>query len=86
MRVVLPGTRGSTNTYYVRVQRWQLEQLAGGQSEGLYSLQIRLQQQVQFPGSVVQFANLIYSTNGVSGARPAGPVAAVGRVGIQHRQ
>ena len=39
--------------------------LTGGQSAGLYTLQIRLQQQVQFPGSVVQYANINYSTTGV---------------------
>ncbi len=67
MRVVLPGTAGSTNTYYVRVRSdsANLTNLTAGQSEGLYTLQVRLQQQVQFPGSVVQYANIDYSTNGV---------------------
>ncbi len=68
MRVVLPGTAGSSNTYYVRVRSdsSNLTNLTGGQSEGLYTLQIRLQQQVQFPGSVVQYGDINYSTNGVS--------------------
>ncbi len=67
MRVILPGTSGSTNTYYVRIRSdsSNLSNLTGGQSEGLYTLQIRLQQQVQFPGCVVQYASLDYATTGV---------------------
>jgi hypothetical protein len=60
MRVVLPGTPGGNNeTYYVRVKS------AVGLTSGEYQLQIRLRQVDEKPGSIVQYADIRYATNGI---------------------
>ena len=58
-RLVLPGTLGATNTYYIRVSSHN------GQTNGNYQLQIRLQDQPEVPGSTVQFADIRAATNGI---------------------
>jgi VCBS repeat-containing protein len=66
---VLPGTPGSTGTYFVRVR----SNPAGpggvtsfaGQSRGAYTLQIRLRQIQEFPGSTVKFADIRYADIGI---------------------
>lgn len=68
MRVVLPGTVGTTNTYYVRVRSYSANlntNLTGGQTSGDYQLQIRLQEIDEFPGSTVRFADIRFATNGI---------------------
>ena len=67
MRVDLPGTPGTVNTYYVMVRASSpnLSNLTGGLSEGAYTLNIRLQNEDQYPGSVVRDADIRDATNGV---------------------
>jgi len=74
MRVVLPGAPGSVTNYFVRVRSSQpgkgtnpnyLNNLTGGVTKGAYSLQIRIQEQDEFPGSTVRYAEVRYATNGV---------------------
>ncbi|HEX5443508.1 MAG TPA: DUF4214 domain-containing protein [Pirellulales bacterium] len=68
-RVVLPGNPNSATPqdYYVRVRSRgpDLTNLHGGQSSGAYQLQIRLQEQQEFPGSTVQYADIRFAKNGV---------------------
>lgn len=68
-RVVLPGNPNSPTPqdYYVRVRSRgpNLTDLHGGQSSGAYQLQIRLQEQQEFPGSTVQYADIRFAKNGV---------------------
>ncbi|MCL6502049.1 MAG: tandem-95 repeat protein [Pirellulales bacterium] len=65
-RVVLPGTLGSINTYYVRVRSRgaNISDLAGLTS-GVYQLQIRLREVDEFPGSVIDTSEIRFATNGV---------------------
>ena len=69
-RVVLPGTSGGLNHYYVRV--YAKGQNAGnaftpgnGAAGGHYQLQVRLQEQVEIPGSTVANADIRYATTGI---------------------
>ncbi|HEX5446378.1 MAG TPA: PPC domain-containing protein, partial [Pirellulales bacterium] len=71
MRVVLPGAAG-VNNYYVRVYSKNshasgMAQFTPGQgtSGGQYQLQVRLQEQVEVPGSEVQYADIRYATTGI---------------------
>ncbi|MEZ6124261.1 MAG: right-handed parallel beta-helix repeat-containing protein [Planctomycetaceae bacterium] len=60
MRVVLPGAVGGNNeTYYVRVRS------EGGLTNGEYQLQIRLRQVDEKAGSIVEYADIRYATNGI---------------------
>ncbi len=67
MRVVLPGTAGTVNTYFVRVRSssGNLADLAGGVTKGAYALQLRLQEVDEFPGSTVRYADIRYANNGI---------------------
>ena len=67
MRLILPGTAGDVNTYFVRVRAnsSDLSRLTGGLSKGEYVLQIRLQNLDEFPGSVVRNADIRYASTGV---------------------
>ncbi|HEV3345121.1 MAG TPA: PPC domain-containing protein, partial [Pirellulales bacterium] len=69
-RVTLPGTAGAANNYYVRVYaKGQTPATAfvpgNGSAGGQYELQVRLQQQVEVPGSTVQNADIRYATTGI---------------------
>ena len=71
MRLVLPGTTGTLNDYYVRIYSKGPTPATfyvpgDGVSSGNYHLQIRLQELAQAPGSVVQYADVRYATNGIS--------------------
>ncbi len=60
MRVILPGTPGGDiETYYLRVSS------EGGLTRGEYQLQLRLRQIDEKPGSIVQFADIRFATNGI---------------------
>ncbi|MFO0939234.1 MAG: hypothetical protein U0930_00560 [Pirellulales bacterium] len=59
MRVVLPGAAGEGNLYHVRVRS------AGGLTAGYYSLQVRLQETDEIPGSAVTYADIRYASNGL---------------------
>ncbi len=67
MRVDLPGTAGTVNTYFVRVRAssTNLTLTNGGLTKGTYQLQVRLQDADVFPGSVVRNADIRDATNGV---------------------
>ncbi|HEV3341213.1 MAG TPA: hypothetical protein VG125_12675, partial [Pirellulales bacterium] len=68
-RAVLPGTAGTLSNYYVRFyakgQGANAFVPGNGVAGGQYELQIRLQEQVQIPGSSVQYADIRYATNGI---------------------
>ncbi|MDP7016121.1 MAG: pre-peptidase C-terminal domain-containing protein [Pirellulaceae bacterium] len=67
MRLVLHGTPGQRNTYYVRVRSnsADLSNLAGGLTSGVYQLQVRLQETDEVPGSTVRFSDVRFSTDGI---------------------
>ncbi|MBI2477765.1 MAG: pre-peptidase C-terminal domain-containing protein, partial [Planctomycetia bacterium] len=66
MRLVLPGTLGTTPTYFVRVRSNPqpdnlITDLDGGLTAGKYQLQIRMRQVDEFPGSASQYADIRYA-------------------------
>lgn len=67
MRLELPGTAGTVNTYFVRVRSssTDLNLTNGGLTKGTYQLQVRLQDADVVPGSVVRNADVRFATNGV---------------------
>ncbi|WP_372717777.1 DVUA0089 family protein [Novipirellula sp.] len=77
MRIVLPGTTGTRNTFYVRVRSSNpaanltslagidASRLMGGTTQGGYQFQIRLSETDEFPGSVVRYADLRYATDAI---------------------
>lgn len=71
MRVILPGSDSTDNTYFVRVRS------ADGKTAGQYELSVRLSETDEVPGSTVQLADIRYATNAitVSGAPFHSPLA-----------
>ncbi len=77
MRVVLPGTAGTTTTYYLRVRssnlgvgdpRSKLQDgnfVRDGKTTGAYRMQVRLQQNDEVGGSSIHYADVRYATNGL---------------------
>ncbi len=77
MRLVLPGSQGTTNTYYVRIRSSNVEpgqpkddlldpvKLNDGLTSGIYQLQVRLREVDEMPGSTVQYADIRFATNGI---------------------
>lgn len=80
MRMILPGNPGETTTYYLRVRSNNSPTrsssattpamqdpalLREGLSVGNYRLQIRLSQTDEVPGSLVQYADIRFATNGI---------------------
>ncbi len=67
MRLDLPGAAGTVNTYFVRVRAssGDLTALNKGLTKGEYVLQIRLQNEDQFPGSTIRNADIRYANSGV---------------------
>jgi hypothetical protein len=67
-RVILPGTAGVSQPYYVRVRSRAAgadPQAIGGLTTGVYQLQMRLQEIDEVPGSTVQYADIRYAVTGV---------------------
>ncbi len=66
-RFVLSGTSGVRSNYFLRVRSAgsNLDDISGGLSRGSYTAQIRLQETQEFPGSVVQFADIRYANHGI---------------------
>ncbi len=60
MRVILPGTAGTTNTYFIRVRSDH------ALTQGQYDLQVRLRQQWETAGSLIQYSNISYATTGIN--------------------
>ncbi len=77
MRVVLPGTAGTTTTYYLRVRssnlgagdpRSKLQDgnfVRDGKTTGAYRMQVRLQQTDEVAGSSIHYADVRFATNGI---------------------
>ncbi len=67
LSITLPGPVGARSVYYARVRSASVNpaDAAGGVSQGGYSLQIRLQEAQEFPGSSVRFADIRYANHGV---------------------
>ena len=77
LRIVLPGTTGTQQTFFVRVRSnnaaFDLTTEAGidasldtgGLTQGGYRVQIRLQEVDQFAGSVVRYADIRYATTAI---------------------
>ncbi|MCY2989559.1 MAG: hypothetical protein NTY19_17040 [Planctomycetota bacterium] len=59
LRVVLPGSSGDTNTYFVRVRS------SGGLTAGVYQLQVRLRELDEIGGSAIHGADIRYATTGI---------------------
>lgn len=78
MRVVLPGSLGTTNLYYIRVRSSNLKpgedrvnlqdpaKVGDGLTAGIYRLQVRLSETDEVPGTKVQYADIRYAVNGIS--------------------
>ncbi|MEX0792163.1 MAG: hypothetical protein WD045_03450, partial [Pirellulaceae bacterium] len=73
MRLVLPGTPGSSpRTYHVRIRSnsenlgTNNSNLSGGVTSGVYQFQIRLREQDEFAGSSIRFADIRYAQNGIA--------------------
>ncbi len=90
MRVILPGTAGSSNTYFIRVRSNgpsvtaaapNAPGTADGQTSGEYQLQIRLQQRDEHPGSTVSFSQIRFATNGIEIFGQPGHSPLVGEAG-----
>ena len=67
MRVILHGTPGTRNTYFVRVRSNSptINDLDAGVTRGGYEMQIRLQEVDEFAGSNVRYADIRFATNGI---------------------
>lgn len=78
LRVRLPGTSGTRQSYSVRVRSSNIDSTVGsaadlldqsklgdGLTTGVYELQVRLQEENEFPGSTVTFADIRFATNGI---------------------
>jgi hypothetical protein len=67
LRFVLPGVRGATSTFFFRIRSkgTDIENSLAGLTSGGYTVQVRLRDQQEFPGSTVQYADIRYATNGV---------------------
>ncbi|MFO1062597.1 MAG: hypothetical protein U0892_01815 [Pirellulales bacterium] len=65
MRLVLPGAAGNRSTYYFRVRQLNPNDSGAGLTSGTYTVQLRLREAQEFPGSTVQYADIRYATNGI---------------------
>ena len=64
MRVVLPGSAGARQNYFVRVS-------SQTSTTGVYELQVRMQEIDEFAGTAIQHADIRYAVNGI--VLPAAP-------------
>jgi hypothetical protein len=67
LRIILPGVRGAESTFFFRIRSkgTNIEDSVAGLTSGSYTVQVRLRDQQEFPGSTVRFADIRYATNGV---------------------
>lgn len=77
MRVVLPGSTGTRNTFYIRVRSSNAADdyttiagidsslTSGGQSHGGYQLQVRIQEIDEHAGSTIRYADLRYASSAI---------------------
>ncbi len=80
MRVVLPGTAGIRGTYFVRVRSSNIDsttasprtnlqnsaRVTRGLTSGVYQLQVRLQEEDEFAGTTIQYADIRFATTGIN--------------------
>ena len=69
LHYVLPGTQGQDGTYFIRVRSNPRTAASiaemSGESSGQYSLQVRLDQVQDFPGSTVRYADIRFASTGI---------------------
>ena len=67
LRITLPGSPGTRSDYFIRVRSASVDpaDTGGGLTSGAYRLQVRLQEQQEFPGSVVRHADIRYANHGI---------------------
>ncbi len=67
LRVTLPGVVGTRSVYFVRVRSAGVDpnDVRGGLTSGTYVLQVRRQEEQEFAGSTVEYADIRYSLHGV---------------------
>jgi hypothetical protein len=76
MRLILPGSVGTTNTYFIRVRSnpaaGNINNVTGGLTSGAYQLQLRLRELDEVPGSTVRHADLRFGGGGtpIAGSQP----------------
>ncbi|QEG38917.1 tandem-95 repeat protein [Roseimaritima ulvae] len=58
MRLVLPGATGTNSEFFVRIT-------GADETDGLYQMQVRLQELDEFAGSTVRFADIRYADVGI---------------------
>lgn len=96
MRIILPGTPGETSNYFIRVRSSNVPSgsdpsttpalqnpnlVRNGLTTGTYRLQVRLRQATEVPGSVVEFADIRFATNGIEALGMPGSSPLLGQVG-----
>ncbi len=67
MRLFLPGSPGTRSVYFFRVRSASVnpDDQAGGITNGGYRFQVRLQEQQEFPGSVLRYTDIRYANIGI---------------------
>ncbi len=67
LRMRLPGIAGTISTYFFRIRSKSVDinNPSAGLTSGTYSVQVRLQDDQEFAGSIVSYADIRYATNGV---------------------
>ena len=66
MRVALPGSPGQTGTFHIIVRSSDFTAGSGGNSSGVYQLQLRLREVDEVPGNSVTLADITYANHGIS--------------------
>lgn len=66
-RLILPGTAGAAQPYFVRVRSSNATPLTqlDGLTSGIYQLQIRLQELDEFPGTQITQADVRFAETGI---------------------
>ena len=62
---VSPDNDGSTYFFRVRSASVDPDDVTGGQTDGAYRVQVRLQEEQEFPGSVVRYADIRFANHGI---------------------
>ncbi len=67
MRVLLPGALNTRSTFYFRIRSASTDITAvdAGLTKGSYQVQVRLQEDQEFAGSAIDFADIRYAMNGI---------------------
>lgn len=67
LSLTLPGSTGVESVYFVRVRSASInpDDARGGLTKGGYRFQIRLQEEQEFIGSIVRFADIRFANHGV---------------------